>query len=528
MSPRRGDAVSIPAAMVDLRADYDAAKSSQYVKRRTGINPGGSGADFHYRNEADWLKCLEFSRDLDRNHMLIGSAITKVVDNTVQTGVLRDAQTGSADADTILEAAWDEWAENAVACHSEQRLNWKQIERLVFRNAFLVDGDHLVFPTDEGQLWSVEAHRLRKPRNTKKRVVHGIELDDKDRVKAYWITKRDVGAEQSVKLVSEVEQYPAFDAAGNPLAWFIFDPIRTSQRRGVGKLLPVMNAAGMLDDSLFADLVKKQVASCVAILRELAASQIPSGMPGTMGEVELQSTANDSQRLLQHIFPGMEVVGKPGEKLSMFAPNIQTAESHQFTLFMLTIIAVNLGIPLAVLLLDPSNTNFSGWRGAIDQARQGFRRMINDYIQQFHVNVWRWRVRVNLAREDKIGERLRELAQQDGVNIFGHRWNAKSYGYIEPLKDATANRLRIESLQTSPRRLHAELAQNWFEVIDETVEDNAYAIEKAVEKMVELQGKFPGVLDSLHWRELLCLTATQPLAITVAATEANLGGQNAQ
>lgn len=524
---RRGGDVSISASMVEQRADYDAAKQSQFVRRRTGISSSGSGADFHYRNESDWLKCLEFSRDLDRNHMLIGSAVNKVVDSIVQTGVLRDAQTGNSEADTILEDSWDEWAGQSTSCHNEQRLNWQQIERLVFRSAFIVDGDHIVFPTDEGQLWCVEAHRLRKPRNTKKRVVHGIELDDRDRVKAYWITKRDVGAEQSVKLVSEVEQYPAFDAAGNPLAWFISDPTRTSQRRGVGKLLPVMNAAGMIDDSLFADLVKKQASSCIAILRQIARDAVPHGMPGTLGETEVVTAGDNAQRLIERLYPGMEVVGKPGETISMFTPNIQTSESHQFTMFMLMVLAVNIGLPLSVMLLDPSNTNFSGWRGALDQARLGYRRMINDYIQQFHVNVWRWRVRVNLAREDKVGERLRELAQQDGVNLFGHRWNAKSYGYIEPLKDATANRLRIESLQTSPRRLHAELAQNWFEVIDETVEDNKYAIAKAVKAMQELQEEFPVVLDSLHWRELLCLTATQPLAITVAATEANMGGQNA-
>jgi len=36
----------------------------------------------------------------------------------------------------------------------------------------------------------------------------------------------------------------------------------------------------------------------------------------------------------------------------------------------LGILAVNLDLPLCVFLLDASETNYSGFRGAIDQARQ--------------------------------------------------------------------------------------------------------------------------------------------------------------
>ena len=55
-----------------MRADYDAAKSSRFQRKRTGVSLGGSGADYHFRSEADYLRLMEYSRDLDRNDLAIG------------------------------------------------------------------------------------------------------------------------------------------------------------------------------------------------------------------------------------------------------------------------------------------------------------------------------------------------------------------------------------------------------------------------------------------------------------------------
>ena len=521
MSRRRALALpDISGAFADLRSDYDAARDSQFTRRRQGIHPNGSGADYHYRHERDWLKILELARDIDRNDLLVGQGVDRVVDNVVQTGIVRDAQTGDKEADEILEDLWDDWAENPVACHDEQRLNWHQLERLIFRAAFIVDGDHLVFPTDEGGLWCVESHRLRKPRNTRKNVVHGLELDTRNRVSRYWVTNQDIGADSAIQRVSDVTQYPAFDDQGNQIAWFVADPKRVSQRRGITRFVPIAKAAGMHDDSLFAQLLKQQIANCITIVREMGGLNLP---PGFTGEAELRTSESGSERLYQHLFPGMEIVGKPGEKMSMFSPNIGTSDSANFSLLILNILAVNLGIPVAVLLLDPSNTNFSGWRGAIDEARKGFKRMARDYISQLHYHVWRWHVRQSLALETPEGVKLRAIWERIGPKIFGHRWNAKAHGYIEPLKDATANHLRQGSLQTSPRRLHAEMGQNWFEVIDEGVEDNGYAIEKAVLEQRRLKALYPEELKSLHWREVLSLVNTEKLSIAVSNDGAAVG-----
>lgn len=504
----------------DMQSDYAAARSSPSVRRPTGIMPGGSGADFHYRIGTDYYYILEAARVLDRDDMLVGQAVNRVVDNVIQTGVIRDAKTGDDEADSILQDTWDEWATTPLQCHNEARLNWHQLERLIFRAAYIVDGDLLAFPTQAGAIWPVESHRLRTPSRTVKNVIHGLELNEDSQIVRYWVTKRDVGASTNIQLVKEVNQYPAWDDEGNPLAWFVSDPTRLSQRRGVSKFVPILKPAGMVDDALFAQLLKFQIANCVATVRNQGMNGTPpAGMPGGIGEQEVRKVAT-ANRILQHMFPGMEVVAEAGETVTMFAPNFATSDTHQFCLLMLCILAVNLNLTVADLLLDGQLAgNFSSHRGVREEARRAYRRMVGDYIQQLHVPAWRWHVRKQLAREDKLGAKLRAIADRIGMKIFGHRWNAKTHGYIEPLKDATANRLRQESLQTSPRRLHAELGQDWFEVVDEIVDDNAYAIRKAVKKCEELRKEFPDQLGNLQWRELMSLTGTQNLSIAINANE---------
>ena len=60
---------------------------------------------------------------------------------------------------------------------------------------------------------------------------------------------------------------------------------------------------------------------------------------------------------------------------------------------LLGILAVNLDLPLCVFLLDASETNYSGFRGAIDQARHRWREIQSWMMGSFHGPVYEWKVR---------------------------------------------------------------------------------------------------------------------------------------
>ena len=60
---RNADPGSLADAFEARRSDYQAAKASRYRRRRTGISTSGSGADYHYRSDADYLRILKNRRN---------------------------------------------------------------------------------------------------------------------------------------------------------------------------------------------------------------------------------------------------------------------------------------------------------------------------------------------------------------------------------------------------------------------------------------------------------------------------------
>ena len=135
----------------------------------------------------------------------------------------------------------------------------------------------------------------------------------------------------------------------------------------------------------------------------------------------------------------------------------------------------------------------------MDQARLGFRNLQRWLTTSFHSPVYKWKVRQWIA-DDRM---LEAAYDRHGDAMFRHRWNPPRWPYIEPMKDAQAGILRVRNLQTSQRRLAAENGCDWWQITDETIEDNVYAIRKAREAAATLN-KEDGA-DPVDWREVLCL-----------------------
>jgi hypothetical protein len=89
---------------------------------------------------------------------------------------------------------------------------------------------------------------------------------------------------------------------------------------------------------------------------------------------------------------------------------------------------------------------------------------------------------------------------------------------MQPVEDSTAKILKKQHMLSSPRRIHGDDSEDFEEIVDETILDHAYAIEKAIEKAKEITEKYD--LDPpLHWREILNLPVPQGLQLMI-----NTGG----
>jgi capsid protein len=207
----------------------------------------------------------------------------------------------------------------------------------------------------------------------------------------------------------------------------------------------------------------------------------------------------------------MEVIGQPGEELQGFSPNVPNSEYFQQVKLILQIIGVNFGLPLCLVLMDGSETNFSGWRGAVDEARKGFVADQMNLVRRLNRPAYIWKLSQHLAETTDAA--LRKAASKLGDGIFRHNWNLPTWSYIEPVADAQGDAEQLKNALTSPRRLHAARGKDWEEIAEESIADNAFAIQRAQRQAAAVNAEFPNG-PQITWRDLIALP--MPAGTTMA------------
>lgn len=523
--PPRTELETIAQHMEQLRSDYDAVKSSQFRRRRTGISPNGSGADYHYRRESDYLKLLEYSRDLDRNDPIVGSITDRAVTATLftgDTGFIVDPKTGDETIDADLKAMWNEWAEDADKSDAASEHDFDDLTRFAFRSE-LVDGDAIGLLLEQGSIQFTEGHRIRTPTNSKKNIVSGVLLDNLRKRLGYYVTKDDIDPMTAVRRVSDTEFIKTRDDDGWRQVCHVFNSKRYTGTRGITAYVPIFDLAGMHGDIEFAKLIQQQIVSCFAIFRQQQfdpnAIYAPKKATGETKEVPLGTSGQ--KKIVQGVSPGMEVVGNPGEELKGFSPNVPNPEFFDHVKLILTFIGINLGMPLVQVLMDASETNFSGFRGAIEQAKLGFRRNQKHLIKRWHRPIYWWKLRQWMA-EDPI---LRSAESRLKLAFYAHQWTTPRWPYIEPLKDAQADLLRLRNGLTSERRVAHERGEDYDVLYPEVIEDREKKIRLAKQRAIAINTEFDDG-DPVGWRELACLPNADGMTLSFAVGDSSNDSSN--
>lgn len=480
----------------EFKASYFAASNGRYLPTPPGISPMGSGADYHYRTENEYLRMLERARFFDRDNMVVGQGVTRVVANILQEGFTFDPDTGDEGLDTEWKLRWREWAESPELCDFEGEKCFQDFEQAAMRNV-IVDGDAIPLLTNRGSIQWKEAHHLRNPFGVfnSDKIVHGVELNAGRQRVAYWITADQINPLQNVTPSNNFRRIPKRDSEGFLNCLHLYDPKRMSQTRGVTAFAPSVVPIQYHEDLQFATLLKAKVASFIAIFREYDVdAKVQSGRQG--GSRTTESLVDGSSRVVERTGLAQQITGDPGEKLTGFAPNVPNQEFFPHMSMILGIVAINLDLPLVVFLLDPSRTNFSSWRGAIDQSRMRFKQRQDWLRRNFHDPVLRWKVREWIASDPA----LRNLPST--VNPYGHTWKRPKWAYIEPLKDAQADDLRISRNLESASAVVAESGRDWDEVSSAIVDDRAKLIVKAIERADAINKQFEAIAPNVNWRDL--------------------------
>lgn len=472
-------------------AEYRAAKVTRWTPINDG-NTNGASADSHYRSEWDYFRLVESALEFDRDDIVAGAAVNRFCANVLQGGFTYDPHTGSEVADEILKARVRMFCESPAECDLAGEHNLHQLAMMALRGV-VVPGDILALMTNAGSVQLIENHRLRTPRdlavNDRDYVIHGVRLDGNRKRLGYYITKDDIALNKFPRF-DDTRYVPARNEFGARQVLHIYHPKRVTQTRGVTKFANIADAVRMHDDIQFAKLVQQQSVSVWAWFRQRDLGfELPEGVRESV-HYEADPARPGEVRPIRNVSAGMELIGYPGEKLHGFSPNVPSPTFFDHATSIQQLIAINLDVPLIIVLLDATQTNFSGWRGAMEQAKIQFRAFQRWMSMEFHRPIIEWKLGQWSDPNSPFADPAIVALRRAGIDVFAHEWIYPSWPYVQPMEEASADLLEMRNSLTSPRRIQMKRGADWETVTDEMIADRALLIRKAKQAAIEINQEY--------------------------------------
>ncbi|WDU57869.1 phage portal protein [Pseudemcibacter aquimaris] len=423
------------------------------------------------------------SRDLVRNHGVASGAIQTLTDNVVGTGLRLAAQPDykslgkdKAWADEWsrqVESQWRSWAET-TDCDAARSLNFAGMTSQVFRSSML-NGEALALPLWlKGRSFStviqlVEPDRLSNPdgKQDGKRLRGGIEIDQYGAPKAYWIRKNHPGDVLiSLGVEDDWQRIPIQTAFGRRRVLHIADFERSGQKRGKPLLTSVMPLFKMLDHYERSEL---QAAVVNAMIAAFIETPLDGEAIGEMfgGSVDDYIAARNEWKV--RLQGGAIIPVFPGDKVSPFTPSRPNSGYGQFVENVLRHIGTGLNIPFELLMKDFSKTNYSSARAALMEAWRYFmgrRQWLATYWARPVYELW---------LEEAVSEGLVEAPgfYQNRAAWTRSKWIGPGRGWIDPVKEAEASRIRMENGLSTLEEECASQGLDWEEVLEQRAREQA-------------------------------------------------------
>ena len=424
----------------------------------------GGTADSHVRWDLDAMRAE--SQRMDRDNGLFEGLINRSLYCILGPGMAFQACSKSDSFNKEAEARWVEYWESP---ESRQLDDGAGCERLFLRHLF-VDGDTGTIKNPKsGLIQIIEAERItsNKTKNGDHPIILGVELDSKgNRPVAFYVADYDQHGRPKQTSATPIKA-----------ADFIFkaNRKRISQTRGTPvqqSNFPMFHRINAVCDS---EAIAWQILSrlAVAINRkdEAAIAEVTSTEePGGSTPPDLSSRYHDiGEAIIFH--------GEPGEDIRGIDRNIPGANFTPSLTMYLRLLGLPIGLPLELVALDWSRTNYSSARASIKQAERMFKRwqrVVASWLAEIYVfKVQQW------VKDKKLRVR---------GDMLSHQWHAPPYPFIDPQKEAQAQKLRFENGVTSPTRECKEAGLDLSDLLAEQERD----MEAILEVVARLNTKYPG------------------------------------
>jgi len=446
----------------EIRAQgYDAASYDRLNMNWWAANQSAEDTD---RGDRDTL-CAR-ARDMERNSDIFNSVILAFIRNAVGNGFTLQANTGKKDLDDQLEALWKEWCKPRN-CDVTGTQSFNQILRMAVRRK-KVDGGMLLVKcyTDGGllpfKLQALEVDELAvsqtKPHAKGNKVVGGVEYNRWNRAMGYWIQQYQL---DGMTLVDPVF-YPENDVI------FYFSKQRPSQVREVSDMKHVLTRIRDANEFMTAVSLKERIAACLSVFIRKLIPQGGGNMLGRSGEMTDGKPRPSYEG--KTITPGMIHELGMGEDITVVNPGNSGIDAANHLKTQQRIIGAGTGLSYEGTSRDMSETNYSSARqgGIEDELTYAEEiELLTDVLTEIYETFV-----ISAVLAGKAG--IPNFWENKQANLR-HSWVASPKKWIDPLKEARANEVALNSgLKTYPQ-IAAEQGRDWKDMLNEMKEVADYA-----------------------------------------------------
>lgn len=408
------------------------------------------------------------ARDLERNSDMANSVIGAFKRNVVGLGWTLQARTPSETLNREIEKQWREWCKK-MNCDITETQSFSQMIRMAVKRK-KVDGGILfkkcyvsggVVPF---RLQALEVDELdntaMQAKHKGNRVVGGIEYNSYNKPVGYWIKQYSIDG--------FTQTQPTYVPAKDMI--FIFTKDRPSQIREMSDLAPTVSRIRDANEFMTAVSVKERIAACLSVFikKTIPTTGFGRGVPQPQdGGIRYEGKT---------ISPGMIKELNAGDEIQVVNPTGQATDAASYIKLQQRLIGAGQGLSYEATSRDMSQSNYSSTRQGIIEDEQTY---IEDteLIQEFMSEVYETFVISGvLSGLFDIGD-----FWSDKRKYLDHEWAAAPKKWIDPLKEAQATKIAIQTGQKTFKQVAAENGKDWKQQIDEILDVLEYGRKNGIE-----------------------------------------------
>ena len=416
---------------------------------REGRYPVTGSGDMHlsYHREQRVAQAREFARD----NGIFKGMIERAVSYVLGDGFKLQAKSADPEWNRDAEALWSDWWKSPEA---RGVLTGPRLERMVARELFSV-GESIGLMLSSGLVQIVEAEQM-----ASSQYPDGIQKSTEGAPLSYWIAPYSDSGQ--VNKAAAKPKNPAF-------VLHLLDPERPSAHRAVPPCQSTFSMLHRIND------VCDSEAAAFQLLARLAVSITRQNGPQIGRSESKQDPAKSSDKegdlatRISELDYALIFNGNLGDEVRGIEHNIPGQNFPDAVTMFLRLLGLPLGLPLEIILLDWTKSNFSQSRAVLEQAFQTFKGWQSLIVGGWHSRLYGW----------KVGQFMAEgsLALRD--DSLAHDWIAPQFPWLDQLAEARASAEKVERGYATHAEICKQLGREREDIVKIRDEEIRDAIEKA-------------------------------------------------